>query len=190
MQTKPNFINRPKGSFIEFGFLLNGKEKQMMIFQNLFGKDNGIVIAAPVSGKLVSLKEVSDPMFSEEILGKGVAIIPDDGKIYAPADGTVHTVFPTGHAVAMTSRNGAEILIHVGLDTVKLDGRHFTIHASAGQEVKKGELLLEADVEQIKAEGYDIVTPIIIYNADSFAEFKVAETVNVASGDEILTMRQ
>lgn len=162
----------------------------MKLFQNLFGKDSGIVVAAPVSGKLVSIKEVNDPTFSEEILGKGVAVIPSDGRICAPADGTVNTVFPTGHAAAMTSSDGAEILIHVGLDTVKLDGKHFTIHACEGQEVKKGDLLLEADIEQIKAEGYDIITPIVICNADAFSEFQMAETETVASGDVILTIRK
>lgn len=162
----------------------------MKLFQNLFGKDNGIVIAAPVSGKLVSIKEVSDPTFSEEILGKGVAIIPSDGRFCAPVDGVVNTVFPTGHAAAVTSKDGAEILIHVGLDTVKLDGKHFTIHATEGQEVKKGDLLLEADLEQIKAEGYDIITPIIICNSDTFSAFQMAEAADVAPGDVILTIQK
>lgn len=162
----------------------------MKLFQNLFGKDNGIEVVAPVSGKLVSIKEVNDPTFSEEILGKGVAVIPSEGKICAPANGTVNTVFPTGHAAAMTSSDGVEILIHVGLDTVKLDGKHFTIHAAEGQEVKKGDLLLEADLEQIKAEGYDIITPIVVCNADAFSEFQMAETETVAPGDVILTIRK
>ena len=115
----------------------------MKLFQNLFAKDNSIEIGAPAAGKLVSIKEVSDPTFSEEVLGKGAAIIPADGKFYAPAAGTVSTIFPTGHAAAITSSEGVEILIHIGLDTVKLEGKHFTIHASEGQEVKKGDLLLE-----------------------------------------------
>ena len=150
----------------------------MKLFQNLFGKGSGIELAAPVAGKLVAISEVNDPTFGEEILGKGVAVIPSDNRICAPADGTVSTVFPTGHAAAITADSGAEILIHIGLDTVKLNGKHFTIHAKEGDKVKKGDLLLEADIEQIKAEGYDVITPMVICNSDEFSKFEMA-----ASGD-------
>lgn len=160
----------------------------MKLFQNLFGK-GGIQIGAPVTGKCVSIKEVSDPTFSEEILGKGAAVIPADTKFYSPAAGTVTTVFPTGHAVAVTTDEGVEVLIHIGLDTVKLDGKHFTIHAEDGQKVEKGDLLLEADLEQIKAEGYDIITPVIICNSDEFAEIQ-AQAGDVAHGDTILTLKK
>lgn len=165
----------------------------MKLFQNLFNsnaKDNSIKIGAPISGKLVSIKEVSDPTFGEEILGKGAAVIPDDGKVYAPADGTVSTVFPTGHAVAMATDDGVEILIHVGLDTVKLDGKHFTIHAQEDQKVKKGDLLLEVDLGQVKAEGYDTITPVVICNSDDFAEITMAQPKDVVHGDEILTLQK
>ena len=161
----------------------------MKLFQNLFAKD-GMKIGAPVAGKLVSIKEVNDPTFADEILGKGVAVIPTDNRICAPADGVVSTVFPTGHAAAVTTGDGAEILIHVGLDTVKLEGKHFTIHASEGQEVKKGDLLLEADIEQIKAEGYDITTPIVICNSDEFSEFHMAEPGNISQGDNVLSLKK
>ncbi|MDE7016591.1 MAG: PTS glucose transporter subunit IIA [Lachnospiraceae bacterium] len=161
----------------------------MKLFQNLFGKDD-LKIGAPVAGKLVSIKDVNDPTFSDEILGKGVALIPTDNRIYAPADGVVSTVFPTGHAAAVTSKDGVEILIHVGLDTVKLNGKHFTIHAKEGQEVKKGDLLLEADIEQIKAEGYDVITPMVICNSDDFAEIKMEESRDVASGDDVLILHK
>lgn len=162
----------------------------MKLFQNLFAKDNSIRIGAPTEGKLVSIKEVSDPTFSEEVLGKGVAIIPADGKFYAPVDGTISTIFPTGHAAAITSSEGVEILIHIGLDTVKLEGKHFTIHAEEGQEIKKGELLLEADLDQIKAEGYDIITPVIICNSDEYSEIQMMEPGDVAQGDDILTLQK
>lgn len=161
----------------------------MKLFQNLFGKAE-IEVGSPVIGKCVSIKEVSDPTFSEEILGKGVAVIPSDHKICAPASGTVTTVFPTGHAVAVTSDDGVEILIHVGLDTVALDGKHFTIHAEENQKVKKGDLLLEADLEKIKEEGYDIITPVIICNSDDFAEIHPAEAAEVTCGDTILTLKK
>lgn len=162
----------------------------MKLFQNLFAKDNSIRIGAPTEGKLVSIKEVSDPTFSEEVLGKGVAIIPADGKFYAPVDGTISTIFPTGHAAAITSSEGVEILIHIGLDTVKLEGKHFTIHAEEGQEIKKGELLLEADLDQIKTEGYDIITPVIICNSDEYSEIQMMEPGDVAQGDDILTLQK
>ena len=110
----------------------------MKLFQNLLGKDNGIEIGSPVAGRLVSIKEVNDPTFSEEILGKGAAVIPSDNRICSPIDGKVTTMFPTGHAAAVTGDNGAAVLIHVGLDTVNLKGEYFTIHAADGQDVKKG----------------------------------------------------
>lgn len=162
----------------------------MKLFQNLFSKDSDMKVGAPVAGKLVSIKEVSDPTFSDEILGKGAAIIPSDNRICAPVDGVVSTVFPTGHAAAVTGNGGEEILIHVGLDTVKLNGKHFTIHATEGQKVKKGDLLLEADIEQIKAEGYDVITPVIICNSDDFAEVTMEQERDVAQGDDILTLRK
>lgn len=162
----------------------------MKLFQNLFAKDNSIGIGAPAAGKLVSIKEVSDPTFGDEILGKGAAIIPAEGKFYAPAEGTVSSIFPTGHAAAITSKEGVEILIHIGLDTVKLDGKHFTIHASEGQQVKKGDLLLEADLEQIKAEGYDIITPVVICNSDEFSAVQMMEPGEVAQGDDILKLQK
>lgn len=162
----------------------------MKLFQNLFTKDNSIGIGTPAAGKLVSIKEVSDPTFSEEVLGKGTAIIPADGKFYAPVDGTISTVFPTGHAAAITSSEGVEILIHIGLDTVKLEGKYFTIHAEEGQEIKKGDLILEADLDQIKAEGYDIITPVIICNSDEYSEIQMMEPGDVTQGDDILKLQK
>ncbi len=162
----------------------------MKLFQNLFSKGGGIKIGAPVTGRLVSIKEVNDPTFSDEILGKGVAVIPSDNRIYAPVSGTVTTLFPTGHAAALTSNEGVEVLIHVGLDTVKLNGKYFKTHASEGQKVEKGDLLLEADMEQIKAEGYDIITPVVICNSDDFTEIHAAEANDVAHGDDVMTLQK
>lgn len=162
----------------------------MKLFQNLFGKNDGIQLAAPTDGKLVSIKEVSDPTFSEEILGKGVAIVPSDNKICAPAEGTVTTVFPTGHAAAVTTQEGVEVLIHIGLDTVKLDGKHFTIHVEEGQKVQAGDLLIEADLEKIKAEGYDIITPVIICNSDEFSEITPEAFGEVIRGNTIMRLKK
>ena len=163
----------------------------MGLFKNIFGsekKDEGIEICAPAAGKLVSLSEVSDPTFSEGILGQGAAVIPTGNQFFSPVDGTVTTVFPTGHAAAFTSTDGAEVLLHIGLDTVKLNGKHFTVHAEEGQQVKKGDLLLEADLEQIKAEGFDVITPVVVCNTEEFSEIGMARGGKVTVGDVIINI--
>ena len=118
-------------------------------------KEKGIEIGSPVKGKTVAISNVSDPTFGEEILGKGVAIIPAEGRIYAPADGTIEMLFDTMHAVSMTTSEGVELLIHIGLDTVALKGEHFTAYKGNGDSVKKGELLIEADLDAVKKAGYE-----------------------------------
>lgn len=158
----------------------------MKILKNLLGK--GSVIGAPSAGELVSIREVNDDTFREEILGTSVAIRPTEGKFYAPADGTVTTVFSTGHAAAVTTQEMAEVLIHIGLDTVKLNGRYFTVHVEEGQQVRKGDLLLEADLEKIRGEGYDTITPVVICNSDRFAKITLAQNGPVAQGDVIMTL--
>ncbi|MDE5718547.1 MAG: PTS glucose transporter subunit IIA, partial [Lachnospiraceae bacterium] len=126
----------------------------------------------------------------DAFLGQGAAVMPSVNLFFSPVDGTVTTVFPTGHAAALTSAEGAEVLLHIGLDTVKLNGKHFTIHAEEGQQVKKGDLLLEADLEQIKAEGFDIITPVVICNTDDFAEVTMAEAREVEPGDTVLILKK
>ncbi len=156
-----------------------------------FKKSNEIVIAAPVDGQCVPLSEVSDPTFGEGILGKGAAVIPSTGEIYAPADGEISTIFPTGHAVALTTKDGAEVLIHVGLDTVQLEGKHFETKVANGQKVKKGDLLIKADVAAIKEAGYDVITPVIICNTDAYAQVNVlAENKAVVHGDDLLEIKK
>lgn len=125
-----------------------------------------LILAAPVNGKTLPLEKVPDEVFSSGILGQGIAYIPETGKVYAPCDGTVETIAETLHAVGITAENGYEILIHVGIDTVKLEGRHFKCHVSEGQHVKQGSLLIEFDIDGIKSEGYSIVTPMVISNSD------------------------
>lgn len=161
----------------------------MGFLKDIFGsKEERMQVVAPVAGKLVPLSEVSDPTFSDEILGQGAAVIPSENQFFAPVDGTVTTVFPTGHAVALTSADGVEILLHIGLDTVKLNGKHFTIHAEEGQQVKKGDLLLEADLEQIKAEGFDVITPVIVCNTEEFSEIGMARSGQVTAGNVIINI--
>lgn len=157
------------------------------MFKFLKKKENaGIVIASPVKGTAVSLEQVNDPTFSEGMLGKGVAVIPTEGKIYAPADGEISLVFDTLHAVSMTTKYGVEILIHVGLDTVKLKGDGFTAHVATGDTVKKGDLLLSVDLEVLKGAGYDTVTPMVICNTDDYAEVETKELTEVEPGNDLL----
>lgn len=153
-------------------------------------KKKGISVGSPMKGECVALSEVSDPTFGEGIIGPGVAIRPESGEVYAPADGVVSTLFPTGHAVAITSTDGAEILIHVGLDTVKLDGLYYDIKVKQGQQVKKGELLVVAELEKIREAGYDVITPVIVCNGVDYAEVMPQQEKTVNPGDEILTLKK
>lgn len=154
---------------------------------NLFRKkEKNNVIGSPVKGKAVPLKEVSDPTFAEEMLGKGAAVVPEDGKFYAPADGEIGMVFDTLHAVSMTTDFGAEILIHIGLDTVKMKGEGFTGHVKAGDHVKKGDLLLEVDLEKVKAAGYDTITPVLVCNTPDYASVEGIGSAQVNAGDDLI----
>ena len=154
---------------------------------NLFKKkEKKHVVGSPAKGKAVSLKEVNDPTFAEEMLGKGAAVIPEEGKIYAPADGEIGMVFDTLHAVSMTTDFGAEILIHIGLDTVKMKGDGFTGHVKAGDHVKKGDLLLEVDLEKVKTAGYDTITPVLVCNTPDYASVEGIQADAVNAGDDLI----
>lgn len=125
-------------------------------------------ILAPVSGRVVPMSEVNDPTFSQEILGKGVAIIPSEGRVVAPASGEVVVMFETKHAVSLRTDGGTELIIHIGLDTVNLKGDYFTAHVKQGDHVKAGDLLVEFEMDSIKEAGYDVITPIIICNTPDY----------------------
>ena len=138
--------------------------------------ENAVDITSPVEGKVIPLSEVADATFAQEILGKGVAVVPEKGVIYAPFDGKVDVMFETGHAVGLVGDNGIELLVHVGIDTVNLEGKYFTPKKAAGDVVKKGDVLIEFDIEKIKAAGYDVTTPVIVSNTDQYASVKKAAT--------------
>src|SRR5699024_12848423 len=138
-------------------------------------------ILSPTTGEIVPLTSVEDEVFSSETMGQGVAIRPDEGRMYAPVDGTVTSLFRTKHAVGITSDNGAEILIHIGMDTVQLDGEFFETHISQGDIVKAGDLLVEFDIDKITEAGDSIVTPIITTNTSAYEELEIV------SGDTIVT---
>jgi PTS system beta-glucosides-specific IIC component len=148
----------------------------------------GGTVAAPITGKIIALSDVKDEAFSSGALGQGLAIEPSEGKVYSPVDGEISTFFPTGHAVGITSSNGVEILIHVGMDTVALDGKGFTPKKAQGDKVKKGELLLEFDMNVIKEAGYSTVTPVIITNSDDYADVVPAAPSDVTHGQDIITL--
>ncbi len=147
-------------------------------------------LGAPVQGETVPISEVPDPTFGEEILGKGIAIRPTDGHICAPCDGIISLMFDMGHAVSMVSDSGVEILIHVGLDTVKLKGTHYTVHCLNGDKVKAGQLLIECDLDGLRADGYDTITPVVICNSGDLQEVRANTGMTVSVGDTILTLRK
>ena len=161
----------------------------MGFFKNLF-KPSGIELLAPVKGSAVPLSEVSDPTFSQEILGKGVAVRPSGNQIVAPCDATIDMMFDTGHAVSMTSDDSAEILIHVGLETVNLKGQFFKVFAKNGDKVKSGQLLIEFDAEGIRNAGYDLITPIVICNSDDYSAITPVTGKDVETGEKILVMEK
>ena len=147
-----------------------------------------VEIAAPMAGEVVKLADVPDEVFASGALGEGIAIVPSDGKVYAPCDATVTTLMDSKHAVGLLSDDGPEILIHVGLDTVGLNGGPFTYHIKQGQQVKKGDLLLTADLDAIKKAGLKTHTPVIITNTEDYAAVTPAKLQNVRPGDKIITV--
>ena len=160
------------------------------MFDFLKKKDKGIEIGSPVKGKAVAISQVSDPTFGEEILGKGVAIQPEEGKIYAPADGTIEMLFDTKHAVSMTTTEGVELLVHIGVDTVALKGEHFTAHKGNGEAVKKGDLLISVDLEAVKAAGYDVITPVVVCNTPDYQAVEAVTGSDVNPGDTVLILKK
>ncbi len=146
------------------------------------------VLASPVKGKVVPLNKVEDAAFSEGALGKGIAVEPTEGKVVAPCDGTIMTLFPTKHAIGIVSDNGCEILIHIGMDTVQLEGKYFDAHVKQGDKVKKGDVLVTFDMDAIKNEGYSLVTPVIITNTADYLDVVEVANGNVSMGDDLLTV--
>lgn len=148
-----------------------------------------IKVTSPMNGIAKDLSKVDDPTFAEKLLGEGIAIEPKDGKVYAPFDGTVSSLFPTNHAIGLVSSDGVEMLIHIGLDTVKLKGKHFIAHVKQEQKVKKGDLLIEFDQKAIKAAGYDTIVPIVISNTDSYKRVDIV-SLNEVTKEEALLLIQ
>ena len=164
----------------------------MGFFSKLFGKSEEKCdpnhLYAPMAGAAVSVTEVPDPTFAEGMLGDGIAIIPTDGKVCAPCDATVDMMFTTGHAVSLTTETGAEILIHVGLETVSLEGKPFKVKVASGDKVKKGQVLMEADLDAIKAAGLNTITPMLVCNSADFGVFNTSIGKDVTNADVVIEL--
>ena len=128
------------------------------------------MISSPLTGKVKPLSQIEDAAFSNETIGKGVAITPSEGKVTAPFNGTVMMLFPTKHAIGLMSDQGCEVIIHIGMDTVRLDGKHFDAHVKEGDKVKKGDLLITFDKDAIEKEGYSLDTPVIVTNTNDYMD--------------------
>jgi len=147
-----------------------------------------VELTAPMTGKIVELSQVPDEVFSSGSLGEGIAILPEDGNVYAPCDAKVTAVMDTKHAIGLTTKSGMELLIHVGLDTVNLQGKPFEYKVNEGDDVKQGQLLITADLKAITDAGYKLHTPVIVTNSDDYVSVKAVEADAVQHGEKLLTI--
>ncbi|WP_409016386.1 beta-glucoside-specific PTS transporter subunit IIABC [Anaerostipes caccae] len=155
-------------------------------FEEKSEKTSEVILNSPVNGKLMELSEVRDEAFSSGSLGEGIAVVPVDGKLYAPVSGTVSAVYPTGHAYGITADSGAEILIHFGIDTVKLNGEGFKINVKQGQRIKKGDLMGEADLSVLAQRHYDSTVMVVVANTNSFQVKQISYVKEVTNQEEVL----
>ena len=151
-------------------------------------KDNldDAVLYSISEGTAILLSQVNDATFASEVLGKGVAVIPSKGEVVAPCDATVETIFDTKHAVGLSTENGMELLIQIGINTVELEGKYYTAHVKAGDHVNKGQLLISFDMDKIKDAGYDMTTPLIVTNSDDYKDVKILQEGSVTPSDKVL----
>ncbi|MBM4764984.1 glucose PTS transporter subunit IIA [Bacillus sp. B15-48] len=173
-----------------FGY--EGKHDQAVV--EITNKEFGLgnvkkeTIASPLTGRVIPLNKLAEPLFSTETVGKGIAIEPTKGEIISPVDGVVTTLFPSKHAIGITSNEGAEILIYIGDNTVHLQGKYFTSHVKQWDPVKKGDLLIEFDLENIKAAGYDLKSPIIITNTEHYLDVKPMKEGDVQASEPLMKL--
>ncbi|MFJ8528778.1 PTS glucose transporter subunit IIA [Bacillus sp. NPDC094106] len=155
------------------------------MFKKLFGfgsKTNAEAIVAPLTGEVKNIEEVPDPVFAGRMMGDGVAIVPTEGVVVSPVDGEIVQLFHTKHAVGIKAKNGTEILIHVGLETVKMEGEGFEAHVAEGQAVKKGDKLISFDLELIREKAKSTITPIVITNTDAAESIDTTIGVSATKG--------
>lgn len=152
-------------------------------------ESRSIMLYSHLNGKIVNLEDVEDEAFSSKVLGDGIAVEPTEGKLYAPCDGKVDMVFDTKHAINLVSSEGCEILLHIGIDTVKLNGEFFEAHVSDGQEIHRGDLLITFDIDGIRNAGYKTTTPMIICNTDDYSEVSAAASGSISAGEKIINIK-
>lgn len=162
----------------------------MSFLGNLLNKKNEIDIFAPLQGKVVKLDEIPDPVFSSGMMGDGLGIEASENFVKAPFDGEVVTLFPTNHAIGLINAEGVEVLIHVGINTVEMNGEGFKAHVAQGDKVKQGELLLEFDTDFIREKGYSSVTPVIITNSAELKSIQKSSQENINFSDELFTVEK
>lgn len=148
-----------------------------------------MVLYSHMNGKFVALEDVKDEAFSSKVLGEGAAIEPAEGKLYAPCDGKVDMVFDTKHAINLVSKEGCEILLHIGIDTVKLNGKFFETHVTDGQEIHKGDLLITSDLDGIRNAGYQTIIPMIICNTDDYRTVEAIHAEQLSVGDKLMEIK-
>ncbi|MGG1942064.1 glucose PTS transporter subunit IIA [Paenibacillus polymyxa] len=173
--------------------MFNTKDKKEIVKKEIVKKDPVLnnkqkseIIYSPLSGEVKNLSEVNDITFSQELMGKGIAIEPSIGKVVSPVNGEIAAFFVTKHAIALKTDDGVEILIHIGINTVALKGKYFVPHVNEGDRVNIGDLLVEFDVEAIKKEGYEVITSIVITNTDNYRDIKKTDSNKVLAKDRLM----
>lgn len=179
-------IHKGNGVQVIYGPQVSVIKSNLEEYMETADADGFIELSAYMNGTVVPLEEVKDEAFSQKILGDGVAIEPKEGRLYAPCDGTVEMVFDTKHAINLVSDQGCEILLHVGIDTVKLGGKYFEVHVSDGQKIHKGDLLISYDLDGIRSEGYQTTTPLIICNTEDYSRIRTVKSKEVSAGELLI----
>lgn len=179
-------IHKGNGVQVIYGPQVSVIKSNLEEYMETADADGFIELSAYMNGTVVPLEEVKDEAFSQKILGDGVAIEPKEGRLYAPCDGTVEMVFDTKHAINLVSDQGCEILLHVGIDTVKLGGKYFEVHVSDGQKIHKGDLLISFDLDGIRSEGYQTTTPLIICNTEDYSRIRTVKSKEVSAGELLI----
>ena len=174
-----------------FGFLKKKEEVlERMELPPLEVDGDKEILCSPMEGEIISCSEIRELTFQKEMLGTTVAIKPSVGKVYAPADGKVEMMIETLHAISLTTEKGTEIMIHIGIDTVALKGKYFKGYVKEGKAVKRGDLLLEFNIEEIAKAGYDLTSPVIICNTEDYEMIERTDEKSVKVGDTIMKLKK
>ncbi|MDD7739344.1 MAG: glucose PTS transporter subunit IIA [Lachnospiraceae bacterium] len=182
-------ICKGNGVQVIYGPQVSVVKSNLEEFMEKEAEQKQIVLTAYMNGTVIPLERVEDEVFSQKILGEGAAIEPEEGKLYSPCDGKVAMIFDTKHAINLISDEGCEILLHIGIDTVKLGGKYFNVHVSDGQTIQKGDLLISFDLEGIRSEGYQTTTPLIICNTDDYHRIETIDTGKISAGKRMICIK-